>query len=401
MKDKRLLLIYAIVLFDITIGSIIWPVLPELVRDEAHAPLWLALGTGLFLGLQLFTAPLLGKLSDRWGRKPIFVLSAIGTVVANTILLPCTAVAYIINRGSDGLTNGVYAAVRSSITDISSPEDLPRNMGIEGTIVSLGFISGPFISGILLFVLDLDGKAAILPLIILAVVLSCFNVLLSFLFRETHQPEPVTADTPPLKMVFRDQLNFRLLAKRLWGVKETQPRLFYLLILQFFSILGLGYYHYFLIYIGLGDLQMGPKAISVFFIYMGIITIVVNLFFFTKLAHRIRPAIWLRNLAIIGVLLNCAYALIGSSYELFYALLTVDVMTIGLLPGIMDGLVGKETNPNNRGEIFGMGQLLMSVANIITVGAFTVLSLISLEMPFFWFAFCFVPLFWSRQWLGE
>ena len=74
----------------------------------------------------------------------------------------------------------------------------------------------------------------------------------------------------------------------------------------------------------------------------------------------------------------------------------IDALTIGLFPGIMDGLIGKETREDNRGEIFGIGQLLMGVANILTTLAFSILSLFGLELPFYWFALCFIPMLWIK-----
>jgi len=72
--DKRLYIIYAIVLIDIAIGSVIWPILPELVKNGKNPAFLLSVGTAIFLGVQLFTAPLLGKLSDKYGRRPVFLV---------------------------------------------------------------------------------------------------------------------------------------------------------------------------------------------------------------------------------------------------------------------------------------------------------------------------------------
>ena len=114
--DRRLWLIYAIVLLDVVVGSATGPVLPQFVRNLSQPQVWLSLGTALFLGVQLFSAPLLGKLSDGYGRRPILIVSAIGTFLANCLLLPIRLGAQLVNRVSDGLTNGMYATVRSAIS---------------------------------------------------------------------------------------------------------------------------------------------------------------------------------------------------------------------------------------------------------------------------------------------
>ncbi|RZJ95320.1 MAG: MFS transporter, partial [Hymenobacter sp.] len=127
--------------------------MPAFVRGLPQPQLWLAVGTGLFLGVQLLSAPLLGRLSDGYGRRPIFLLSALGTLLATALLLPVRAGVYFANRTADGLTNGLYAAARSAITDISPPEQLFRNLGLEGSLVSLGFVLGPLAAGLLLSLL--------------------------------------------------------------------------------------------------------------------------------------------------------------------------------------------------------------------------------------------------------
>ena len=65
--DRRLLLVYAIIFVDVIVGSAVAPVLPAFVNDYSHPELWLALGTGLFLGVQLMSAPITGQVV-RWIR---------------------------------------------------------------------------------------------------------------------------------------------------------------------------------------------------------------------------------------------------------------------------------------------------------------------------------------------
>lgn len=91
LRDKRLLLIYAIVLLDVIVGSASGPVLPQFVAGLPQPQLWLTLGTAVFLGVQVVSAPVLGALSDQLGRRPLVLVSAVGTLVANALLLPIKA----------------------------------------------------------------------------------------------------------------------------------------------------------------------------------------------------------------------------------------------------------------------------------------------------------------------
>jgi len=213
-SDRRLLHIYAIIFIDVIVGSAIGPILPQFVKGLDRPQLWLAIGTGLFLGMQLFSAPLLGKLSDGYGRRPIFIVSAIGTFLSDLLLLPVRVKYYFANRLSDGLTNGMYATVRSAITDISSSDQLFRNLGIEGAIISLGFVIGPAASGLLLTTFDVvEGEQASV-VAIFAVMLSGLNMLLSWTLRESH-PNPPGISSTELKAELINSLNVHTLWRRL------------------------------------------------------------------------------------------------------------------------------------------------------------------------------------------
>jgi MFS transporter, DHA1 family, tetracycline resistance protein len=116
-KGYRLVLIYSLVLVDVVVGAVITPLMPQFVNHQPQPELWLAGATALFLGVQLVSAPLLGKLADDIGRRPILILSTLGTLLANGFLMPIQAGWLLVNRFSDGMTNGMFAAVRSAITD--------------------------------------------------------------------------------------------------------------------------------------------------------------------------------------------------------------------------------------------------------------------------------------------
>ena len=141
---------------------------------------------------------------------------------------------------------------------------------------------------------------------------------------------------------------------------------------------------------------MSPKAISLFFIYMGSVSIVVSYVFFTHWVHRIHVVRWIKGFAVVGILLHLGYAWVGTSTWALYGLITLDNLTLALMPGLLDGLVGQATPPEQRGHVFGIGQLLTSLANIATTLVFSLLSIWSLEWPFYWFALCFLALLWLK-----
>lgn len=388
---RQLSVIYAIVLIDIAIGSVIWPILPEFVKGTERPALLLSIGTALFLGVQLFTAPILGKLSDRYGRKPMLQLSALGTLVANFFLLLRSPTGYFINRSADGLTNGIYSTIRAAITDISTKETLARNIGLEGTIVSVGFVIGPILAGGLMLLLGVEDEATVLPLIILGLLLSLVNVLLSSIFIETNKKQTtgkvdVVGLINPLK-----NLN------EFWQLRNLNLRLFRLLMLNGFLVLCLGYYHYYVTFISIGELEMSPKEISFFFTYMGLVNFVISYFFYTRLVQKIEPFAFISVMAIAGVFVLLSYTLIESSKWLLYVIVTIDCITISLIPGVMEGQIGKLTNENNRGSIFGMNRMISSFTSILSATVFGILTIFGIEMPFYWFTMCLIPLIFTKR----
>lgn len=401
VQDRRLWLIYAIIFFDVVVGSAVAPVLPAFVKDRSHPELWLALGTGLFLGVQLFSGPLLGKLSDGYGRRTIFIVSAVGTLLANGLLLPVRLGFYLTNRVSDGLTNGMYATVRSAITDISPPEKLFKNLGIEGAILSLGFVVGPGVAGLLLTVLDVtDAENQARVVILMALILSFVNVVLSLLLRETKQTPVVPVDLSDLKTDIRQAVDVTTLWQRLSRKNIASPGLTQLVLMQVALTMSTGYYFYFVTFVSFGSMQMDARQISYFFMYFGFLSVVINYVFYTYFADRInqrRAIVWL---AALSVPVLAGYSFIGTSVLSLYVLVTIDCLTISLIQGLIEGLMAGHTTDADRGEIFGINQAMQGLASITTTVLFGVLSLLDLRLPFIWFALCVGAVAWLA-WRGR
>lgn len=183
-SNSRLLLIYTIVLLDVILGSALGPVMPQFVQGLSQPQLWLTLGTALFLGIQLVAAPLLGTLSDQVGRRPVVLVSAVGTLVANLFLLPVRTVLFFVNRLSDGFTNGLYSLMRSAVADVSEPAEVVKTTGLVSTFQSLGGVLGPLVASAVLWLGPPKNQQT--RWVVVAVLgLSVLNLGLSFFFKET------------------------------------------------------------------------------------------------------------------------------------------------------------------------------------------------------------------------
>ncbi|MCB2408301.1 MFS transporter [Hymenobacter lucidus] len=393
-RDARLPLIYAIILLDVIVGAAIGPIMPEFVRGLRQPQVWLSVGTALFLGVQLFSAPVLGKLSDGYGRRPILIVAALGTLLANCLLLPVRAGLYFTNRLSDGLTNGMYATVRSAITDISAKEDLFKNLGIEGAIISLGFVLGPMAAGALLTVLAVPPGQQATYVVGMAVALAALNVVLSLLLRETHAQRTGVRGAE-LRAELSRSVNVLTIWSRLKS-KDTPVRgLRAIVLMQVALTMSTGYYFYFVPFASLGPLRMDARALSYFFMFFGTLSIAINYIFYTYLADRLNQRKAIFWLAVASVPVLASYGVVGASRPLLYAIITIDCLTISLIQGLLEGLLAQRTTEADRGEIFGLNQAVQGLASFATVLVCGGLSVLQLELPFAWFAACMAAVAWQ------
>jgi DHA1 family tetracycline resistance protein-like MFS transporter len=145
-----LFVIFLTVFIDMVGFGIVIPVLP-LYAEHFHAsPVEIGWLTGIYSGMQIIFVPILGRLSDRFGRRPILIVSLAGTAFGFLIMgwassLPLLFVARII----DGASGGNISTAQAYIADISTPENRSRSMGIIGAAFGLGFTFGPMIGGIM------------------------------------------------------------------------------------------------------------------------------------------------------------------------------------------------------------------------------------------------------------
>jgi multidrug resistance protein len=145
-----LLLIFLTVFIDMVGFGIVIPVLP-LYAEHFHAtPYEIGWLTGIYSGMQILFVPLLGRLSDRFGRRPVLIVSLMGTALGFLIMgwatsLPLLFVARII----DGASGGNISTAQAYIADVSTPENRSRSMGLIGAAFGLGFTFGPMIGGIM------------------------------------------------------------------------------------------------------------------------------------------------------------------------------------------------------------------------------------------------------------
>lgn len=150
MKNKALLTVFFIVFLDLFGFGIILPLLP-FIAEEFHAnPFQIGLLTSTYSFFQLIAAPILGRLSDRYGRKKLLVVSQIGSAAGYILLgLAHSLPLLFLSRLIDGVTGGNISVAQAYVADVTDKKDRAKGMGMLGAAFGLGFIFGPAFGGFL------------------------------------------------------------------------------------------------------------------------------------------------------------------------------------------------------------------------------------------------------------
>jgi DHA1 family tetracycline resistance protein-like MFS transporter len=147
--------IFITLLIDITGWGIILPVVPKLIGELIHSDLSEAAKYGGWLGFayaitQFIFAPIVGNLSDQYGRRPIILISLFGFAIDYVLLAIVPSMGWLFfGRIIAGLTGASLSTASAYIADISTDEDRAKNFGLIGAAFGLGFIIGPVIGGLL------------------------------------------------------------------------------------------------------------------------------------------------------------------------------------------------------------------------------------------------------------
>lgn len=141
-------------MLDVMAMGLVIPVLPILVEQFAGradtAGLWNGLLVALWAVMQFVCSPLIGSLSDRYGRRPVILISVAGQTADWTLMALAPDLVWLaIGRMIGGATSASFTAVYAYMADITPPEDRSRAYGLIGAAFSLGFVGGPALGGVL------------------------------------------------------------------------------------------------------------------------------------------------------------------------------------------------------------------------------------------------------------
>ncbi|HEY6545293.1 MAG TPA: MFS transporter, partial [Dokdonella sp.] len=154
-RRAAVVFIFVTVLIDVLSFGIIIPVLPHLVEQLAGggialAAMWVGLFGTLFAAIQFVCSPIQGSLSDRYGRRPVILLSNLGIGLDFVFMaLAGTLPLLLIGRCLSGITAASFTTANAYIADVTPPEKRAASYGLLGAAFGIGFIVGPALGGVL------------------------------------------------------------------------------------------------------------------------------------------------------------------------------------------------------------------------------------------------------------
>ena len=361
---KHLWFLYFTVFLDMLGIGILIPVIPQLLGEPSSPYFLLDPAKGdlglILLGLLVaayplaafFASPILGALSDKYGRKPVLFISILGTSVSYFVFafaiwtgnLPLL----FISRFIDGATGGNISVAQAAIADSTAPEERTKAFGMMGATFALGFILGPFLGGVLSSPSILPFFSASTPFVFSGILALANAFSIRFFFTES-----IREKHPDRKIQLLASLDNIARAKKFIDVRG-------LFLVSFLFNVGFSFFtSFFNVYLT-NKFDFSTAEIGNFFAYVGIWIIITQLIVVRYLSKRFNEA----------ELLGPAYVLTGVGLLLYLApqvwwalLFVVPLASIpnGIQQANFSSLLTKRTEERVRGEVLGINSSLTSL----------------------------------------
>jgi len=340
-------IIFLTVFIDLVGFGIVIPILPLYAKHFGASETVNGLLVGAYSAMQFIFAPILGKISDRVGRRPVLLVSLMGTVVGFAIMGFAGSLLWLfIARIVDGISGGNISTAQSYIADITTPEERTKAMGLIGAAFGLGFVLGPAIGGILSNP-ALTGAHSDAAPFIFASGLALINAILVFIrlpesLSTEHRVQP--EDRAPISEVF----------KHGWHLPALMGSYFFSI--SGFAMMTTNYALFTHDRFGYNQSQNGYV-----FAFIGIIGALVQ----GGLLRRLLKTKSEKSLAIIGVsllILGMAFLpLVTNLTTLLIATATIGIGNSFVTP-TLNGLASRSAERSWQGRVIGLMQSAGSLA---------------------------------------
>jgi multidrug resistance protein len=362
MNKKRILWVLVFIAIINSMGfGIIIPLLYPYGKKFGVTEQTIGLLTAAFSVAQFFATPVLGSLSDRFGRKPILVFSLVGTAVSFVIFgLANSVFVLFAARILDGLTGGNISVAQAMISDISPPEERAKNFGILGSAFGFGFVIGPAVGGVL-------SRFGMQVPFYFAAGIAVIGVLLTiFLLKETNEKK--NEDKNENQGYFNFKSMVTVLKKPVIGTAIFIG--FLLTMAQFTMLIGFQTF-------STDELKLSPTQIGLFYAGFGVTGILMQL-----AVPAIKKVIPSQALILLLSTVVCLGMMILSGFATAFALFAAAIGIYGLFNGLrnpmLNAIIADHNEETEQGKVMGINQSYASVGQTIgpvTAGLITAISI--------------------------
>lgn len=349
--------------------GIMIPILPNLVKaltggDTAMAADWNVIFGATWGVMQFFIGPILGMMSDRYGRRPVLLLSTFGLAVDFMFMALAPTLGWLlVGRILNGMTAASFSTANAYVADVTPPQDRARVFGIMGSAFSFGFLIGPALGG---YLGDLSLKMA--DPVILGVTLEMslrlpFYVAASLAFVNLLYGLFVL---PESLAVEKRAVTFNWLKANPVGsliLLRSHPDLVRLASVGFlFQLAHSVLPSIFVLYVGY-RYHWSPSTMGLTMALTGVLGIIVSMFLVGPVVKRIGEKGALLVGAMFGFLGFAIYG--GAPTGMLYLVGAPVFALMGFLqPGLM-GLMSRRVQPQEQGQLQGANQSLQGIASML------------------------------------
>lgn len=345
---RALTTLFVIVFTDLVGFGIVIPLLPLYAERYHPAPWVFGLLMASFSAMQFVFAPLLGRLSDRVGRRPVLLISLTGSLTGYLLFAAANSLLLLFaSRMIAGIAGANIATAQAVIADVTEPSERARGMGLIGAAFGLGFIGGPALAGTLVGFGPAAPGIGAAACSLLALVMAFFLL-----------PESL-----PLELRGKG-------AGRAWGLgrlrvlwqrRETTP----LLGIGFLIVTAMAMFEVTFAQFLHARLDLSSSRVAFLFVYIGVLAAFVQGGVVGRLSRRIGET----RLLLAGLLLSAAGLVLlgGTARSLPVTLVVLPIVALGQgfsLPSL-SSLVSRSAGAGEQGEVLGAYQGISSLARVV------------------------------------
>jgi MFS family permease len=352
-RPVSLLPVFLIVLVDVFGMTLVIPLLAIYAESFHATPLQATMLVSVYAACQLVSGPVIGHISDRVGRKPMLLISQVGTFIGFIVMARATALWMLyVARVLDGSTAGNLSLAQAYISDHTEPSQRAKSFGLIGIAFGVGFFIGPSLTGYL------SAKYSLTTPIYLAAVMSATSVLCT---------ATLLKGGPQSHHAFDDReaaLHWKTYAKYFGRPGLRERLLQFLFFITSFSLFISGFALFAERRFTYQGRPFGPREIGYVFGYVGLLGIILQGGLIGRLVKRFGEAM-LVAAGFIALVIGYFGLGIASSFAVLMVTGTLAAFGNGVIRPALTSLITQQAGRQEQGTVLGITQSLMSMASIV------------------------------------